>query len=329
MGDHRRHRRRRPSGGTREAAPGRDLPLEPALPEPADELRGAHLRAARAARRRGDQGHSRGRSRAAGVRRQADGAGHRRRERGAPVLAAAAQRCSRASPWCSRRSGSTASWPTPRRSDGTRSASGWRSVPTRATCWRLVVGQGMRLVGIGLAHRPAGAWMLSRVLQQPALRRDEPRSHDLRDGGGAARRSWRSPPATSRPAARSGGPDDGAEVGMIARCSSGREVRPAAAAPKSRLHVRGAAHPHARNRRQHHHLRHRQRPDAPAARRSRTPIVSSPCSPPIGEAATPTALSYPEYLDYRDRGGIFAGLAAQQGIPVSLGRRRASRSGVG
>ena len=30
-------------------------------------------------------------------------------------------------------------------------------------------------------------------------------------------------------------------------------------------------------------------------------------------------LSYPEYLDYRDRGGIFAGLAAQQGIPVSLG----------
>jgi predicted permease len=29
-------------------------------------------------------------------------------------------------------------------------------------------------------------------------------------------------------------------------------------------------------------------------------------------------LSYPEYLDYRDRSGIFAGLVAQQGFPVSL-----------
>ena len=31
------------------------------------------------------------------------------------------------------------------------------------------------------------------------------------------------------------------------------------------------------------------------------------------------ALSYPEYLDYRDRSGVFAGLAAQQGIPIGLG----------
>ncbi len=31
------------------------------------------------------------------------------------------------------------------------------------------------------------------------------------------------------------------------------------------------------------------------------------------------ALSYPEYLDYRDRSGIFAGLAAQQGLPISVG----------
>jgi predicted permease len=30
-------------------------------------------------------------------------------------------------------------------------------------------------------------------------------------------------------------------------------------------------------------------------------------------------LSYPEYLDYRDRSGAFAGLAAQQGVPISLG----------
>ncbi|HEY7636017.1 MAG TPA: FtsX-like permease family protein [Gemmatimonadales bacterium] len=31
------------------------------------------------------------------------------------------------------------------------------------------------------------------------------------------------------------------------------------------------------------------------------------------------ALSYPEYLDYRNRSGIFAGLAAQQGLPVGIG----------
>lgn len=36
------------------------------------------------------------------------------------------------------------------------------------------------------------------------------------------------------------------------------------------------------------------------------------------------SLSYPEYLDYRDRSGIFTGLVAQQGLPVSLaGRERA------
>lgn len=36
------------------------------------------------------------------------------------------------------------------------------------------------------------------------------------------------------------------------------------------------------------------------------------------------SLSYPEYLDYRDRSGIFAGLVAQQGLPLSLsGRERA------
>ena len=29
-------------------------------------------------------------------------------------------------------------------------------------------------------------------------------------------------------------------------------------------------------------------------------------------------LSYPEYVDYRDRSGVFAGLVAQQGVPVSL-----------
>ncbi len=30
------------------------------------------------------------------------------------------------------------------------------------------------------------------------------------------------------------------------------------------------------------------------------------------------SLSYPEYLDYRDRSGVFAGLVAQQGLPLSL-----------
>ncbi len=30
-------------------------------------------------------------------------------------------------------------------------------------------------------------------------------------------------------------------------------------------------------------------------------------------------VSYPEYLDYRDRSGVFEGLAAQQGAPISLG----------
>lgn len=31
------------------------------------------------------------------------------------------------------------------------------------------------------------------------------------------------------------------------------------------------------------------------------------------------AISYPEYVDYRDRSGAFAALAAQQGVPISLG----------
>jgi predicted permease len=33
------------------------------------------------------------------------------------------------------------------------------------------------------------------------------------------------------------------------------------------------------------------------------------------------SLSYPEYLDYRDRSGVFAGLVAQLGLPLSLGGR--------
>ena len=30
------------------------------------------------------------------------------------------------------------------------------------------------------------------------------------------------------------------------------------------------------------------------------------------------SLSFPEYMDYRDRSGVFGGLVAQQGVPVSL-----------
>ncbi len=43
--------------------------------------------------------------------------------------------------------------------------------------------------------------------------------------------------------------------------------------------------------------------------------------PPIGRSGHTRSLSYPEYLDYRDRSGIFAGLVAQQGLPLSLGGR--------
>ena len=40
----------------------------------------------------------------------------------------------------------------------------------------LVVGQGMRLVGLGLLIGLTGAWVLSRVLDEPALRRERARS---------------------------------------------------------------------------------------------------------------------------------------------------------
>ena len=68
----------------------------------------------------------------------------------------------------------------------------------------LVVGQGMRLVGLGLGLGLVGAWMLSRVLTSQLYDVSAQGSGHLPGRRPVARREWRSPPATCRRGAPSG-----------------------------------------------------------------------------------------------------------------------------
>ena len=80
---------------------------------------------------------------------------------------------------------------------------------------RLVVGQGMRVVMVGLAAGLCGAWVLSRVLVEPALRHQRAGSRDLRDRRRSPRRGRARSHLAARPAGHPGGSHDLAPLRMM------------------------------------------------------------------------------------------------------------------
>ena len=162
----------------------------------------------------------------------------------------------------------------------------------------LVVGQGMRLVGIGLLLGLTGAWALSRVLTSQLYGVSARDPFTYRHRGRAARRGGARralPAGASGRAARS---DDVAEVRMT---GFRQDLRYALRGLRQRpgFTARRGAHARARHRRQHRDLQRGQRRAPPAAAYERPErlamIWGHRNQEPLAE------LSVPEYWDLRER----------------------------